>query len=365
MTLRTQICSRLGLEAPIFGFTHSIETTAAICNAGGLGVFGATRNTPEEITKRLGQLREMVGNRPFGVDLVLPRGMPEVDDREAIEAQIPKRHREFVEELKKRYEVPDGSGPGMRSKFVRSKEIADRQIEAVLASDVDLFACGIGMPMEAVQRAKAGGKTTLALIGAPRHAQNALSAGADILVAQGYDAGAHTGVIGTLSLIPQIVDMAGDVPVLAAGGIATGRQIVAALAMGAQGVWLGTAWLATEEEALDDILVEKLLAAGSADTVISRADSGKTLRQIRTAWSDEWQAPGAPTPLAMPLQDILVGDLLGAIGEHRVEPLMHHPAGQSIAFVKERKTVAEVMKKLVEEAEEALAGLQSSVFGDF
>ena len=353
MSLRTPICDRLGLQAPIFGFAHSLEVTAAISLAGGMGVFGATRDTPQEIAENLVTLRAMSGEHPFGVDLVLPRGMPDLDDREAIEEQIPGAHRAFVEDLIERYQVPPASGPGMRSRFVRSEEVAERQIDAVLASDVDLFACGIGMPAEAVERAKADGKTTLALVGAPRHAEAALAAGADLLVAQGYDAGAHTGVIGTMSLVPQIVELAGDVPVLAAGGIATGAQIVASLALGAQGVWLGTAWLATREHGLHDIVVDKLLAAGSADTVISRADSGKTLRQIRTSWSDEWSATEAPEPLKMPYQDILVGDLLGAIDEHQIEALMHVPAGQSVAFIKERSTVADVMTRLVAEAEEA------------
>lgn len=176
-------------------------------------------------------------------------------------------------------------------------------------------------------------------------------------MAQGYDAGAHTGTIGTFSLVPQIVDIAGDVPVLAAGGVATGRHVHAALAMGAQGVLLGTAWLTTSEHAMHDVLRRKLLAAGSDDTVISRADIGKTLRQIRTDWSQEWAAPGAPTPLRMPYQDILVGDLLGAIDEHAIEPLMHTPAGQSIADFNEVRNVAEVMQGIVDEARTSMAHL--------
>lgn len=358
--LRTPVCERLGIEVPIFGFAHSIEVVAAVTQAGGLGVYGATRSTPDEITASLREIRRRVGARPFGVDLVLPQGMPEHDDRTAIEREIPPDHRAFVDDLARRYGVPPARAPGMRSRFVRSEDVARAQIEAVLAEDVDLFACGIGMPPEAVERAKADGKTTLALVGRPRHAHAALAAGADLLVAQGYDAGAHTGPVGTMSLIPQIVDLAGDVPVLAAGGIADGRQIVAALAMGAQGVWLGTVWLTTPEHALDEILVRKLLAARSDDTVISRADSGKTLRQIRTSWSDEWAAPGAPPPLRMPWQDILVGDLLGAIDEHRVTPLMHHPAGQSIAFCNRVRPVAEVVADLVAEAESTLRRLSGT-----
>ena len=237
--------------------------------------------------------------------------------------------------------------------------MASAQIEAVLASDVDLLACGIGAPPEMLLRAKARGKKTLALVGNRNHATRALASGVDILVAQGHDAGAHTGPIGTFSLVPQIVDVAGDIPVLAAGGVATGRQIVAALALGAVGVWLGTAWLATKEYDLSDAIVEKLLAAGSEDTVISRADSGKTLRQIRSAWSEEWAKESAPAPLKMPFQDILVGDLLGAIDEHDIKPLVHYPAGQSIGFVNKRSTVAGVMAQLLCETNEAVRALNS------
>ena len=199
--------------------------------------------------------------------------------------------------------------------------VAQRQLEVIMRSDVNLLACGIGSPTDVIERAKASGKLVLALVGSPKHARSALAKPIDILVAQGYDAGAHTGTIGTFSLVPQIVDLAGDVPVLAAGGVATGRHLLAALAMGAQGVWMGTAWLTTSEYRMHEALRQKLLAA-----------------------------PEAPKPLKMPLQDILVGDLLGAIDEHEVTPLMHHPAGQSIAYFNEVRSVAEVMRGIVDEA---------------
>ena len=148
-----------------------------------------------------------------------------------------------------------------------------------------------------------------------------------------------------------------DVPVLAAGGVATGRHIAAALALGAVGVWVGTAWLLTEEAHLDEVASRQLEAARSADTVITRSDSGKTLRVVRSAWTDEWEAENAPVPLQMPLQDILVGDILGSISRNQVEELVHHPAGQGIAWFNERTTVADVMSRFVDEAGEALAGL--------
>jgi NAD(P)H-dependent flavin oxidoreductase YrpB (nitropropane dioxygenase family) len=359
--LQSALSRRLGIEYPIFGFAHSAPVVAEITKAGGFGVFGATRNTPEEIRELMVWIRKRVSSRPFGVNLVLPDGMPDEDNRSLIEEQLPEEHRKFVASLYEKYKIPAATAPGMRSRFVRSNEMAARQMQAVLESDVDLLACGIGAPMDVIEQAKRRGKKVAALVGSPRHARRAVEKPIDILVAQGYDAGAHTGVIGTFSLVPQIVDIAGDLPVLAAGGVATGRHINAALAMGAQGVWMGTAWLTTSEYELPAPIRKKLLAAGSDDTVISRADSGKTLRQIRTAWSEEWESPQAPRPLRMPLQDILVGDLLGAIDEHGVDPLMHYPAGQSIAYFNQVKSVAEVMHSLVQESERGLAQLGESI----
>ena len=355
--LTTDLCRRFGIEHPIFGFAHDIATVAAITNAGGLGVYGATRRFPHEIDEELTELRGLVGDKPFGVDLVLPDGMPEHNSREAIEAHIPDGHREFVQGIADKYGVPEPSGPGMRTRFIRSEEIEAQQLEAVMASSVDLFACGIGAPRPAVDEAKRLGKTTAALIGSPRHVRRALASGVDMIVAQGAEAGAHTGTIGTFTLVPQIVDACGDIPVLAAGGVATGRHVAAALALGAQAVWAGTIWLTTTEYTahLAPALVDKLLNATSADTVITRSESGKTFRQIRSAWSDEWETAGAPAPLKMPYQDVLVGDLLGAIDEHAVEPLLHSGAGQGIGYANQVRPVADVMATLIAEANAALA----------
>ena len=359
--LWTPICDRLGIQYPIFGFAHDVATVAAITNAGGYGVYGATRRFPEEITAELAEIKRLVGDKPFGVDLVLPPGMPEHNSRAEIEAEIPAEHYAFVQELIAKYDVPEATEPGMRTRFIRSKEIEQAQLQAVLESEVDMFACGIGAPPDAVTEAKARGKTTLALIGSPHHVQRSIQAGVDFLVAQGYDAGAHTGPIGTYSLVPQIVDAAGDIPVFAAGGVGTGRHIAAALAMGAQAVWLGTAWLLSSEHQnhMHPVNTQKLRDAGSADTVITRSESGKTFRQVRTAWSQAWEAEDAPTPLKMPFQDVLVGDLLGAIEEHDIEPLIHSGAGQSVAYFNDVQPVAQIMQNLVDEASTALAAQAS------
>ncbi|MCP5041664.1 MAG: nitronate monooxygenase [bacterium] len=356
--LDTAVCDRLGIEYPIFGFSHSVEVTAAITNAGGFGVYGATRDMPDAIAERVAKIRSMVGDRPFGVDLLLPQGMADKNDWAAAQAKLPETHKAFVEQLKHKYNVPDPTGKSFFSSMVRSSELFEAQADAVLESDVDLFASAIGTPAHIIERAKAAGKTTLSLVGAPKHVKYAKAAGTDLIVAQGYDAGGHTGPIGTMSLVPQIVDAADGIPVLAAGGIADGRQVAASLALGAQGVWLGTVWLATEEHRLNRQILEKLLKAGSADTVLTRSHSGKTCRVVRTAWSEEWEAEDAPKPLKMPYQQVLIGELLTGVMEHEIEPLMYEGAGQGVAWCNEVSTVEQVIERLVAEAREALVALR-------
>lgn len=346
-------------ELPIFGFAHSREVVVELCRAGGVGMWGATRDTPEEIEEGLAWIASAVGDRPFGVDLVLPSGMPALDDRSLIEEAIPEGHRAFVANLRSKYDVPDDGLPGMRSRFVRSDAMAARQLKTVLESRATLVALGVGSPPHAVAALKAAGKTVLSLIGAPRHAEKALEAGADILVASGSDAGGHTGSIGTFSLVPRVVDLAGDTPVLAAGGVATARHIAAALALGAAGVWTGTIWLATHEHAMHPEIVRQLVESGTEDTVISRADSGKTMRQLKSNWTDEWEAADAPAPLPMPFQDILIGDLLGAVERHEVTALLHTPAGQGVGYVKGQQSVAELVSQLVSETDAIRTGART------
>jgi NAD(P)H-dependent flavin oxidoreductase YrpB (nitropropane dioxygenase family) len=357
--LETPVCAMFGLAHPVFAFSHSVPVAAAVSRCGGLGTYGATRRTPQEIRDELAQLRALAGDAPIGVNLVLPPGMPEDDDPGAIERELPERHKAFVRGLYDKYRVPPPKRRGMRTRFLRSNEVARAQMDAVVESDVELVACGIGAPADFVERCKRRGKRIVALCGSPKHARRALDAGADLLVAQGHDSAAHTGPIGTFSLVPQVVEVAGRVPVLAAGGVMTGRHVAAGLALGAQGAWTGSLWLASEEYAIHPILLRKLIAAGSDDTVVTRSESGKTFRQLRSAWSDEWAAPEAPRPLAMPYQDVLVGDLLGAIDDHEIEPLMHYAVGQGVAWIRERRTVAELYAALVEETWAALDALRT------
>ena len=357
MSLRTAVCDLFGIERPIFGFAHSVAVTAAISRAGGLGVYGATMDEPDEIRDKARQLRALCGDRPFGIDLLLPSGVGDETDRAKVAADLPQGHKDFVAGLAERYAVPPPTEKTFYGRNVRSQTLFRRQVEAALDCEADVFAAAVGVPAAVIAEAKAAGKRTISLVGAVKHAEKAVAAGVDLIVAQGYDAGAHTGRIGTFSLVPQVVDAAQGIPVLAAGGVGHGRHLAAALALGAQGVWLGTAWLTAVEHRLDEVTLRKLLAAGSDDTVISRSYSGKTLRMIRTAWSDEWDAPGAPEPLPMPFQQVLIGDFLAGVRQHRIEPLMWEPAGQSIAWFNEVATVSEIMDRLTAEAEAALAAL--------
>ena len=351
--IRTKACQIVGIQKPIFGFSHSIAVTAAISNAGGLGVYGATHHQPDEIRDIARKLRQLCGARPFGLDLLLPQTVGDETDLDSVRDGLPEEHKAFVGKLEKKYGVPAPTKPSFFADNVRSQSLFAGQVEAALASEADVFAAAVGVPASVISRARTAGKKTIALIGAPRHAGKALEAGVDVLVAQGHDAGAHTGKIGTFSLVPQIVDIAGDTPVLAAGGVGSGRHLAAALALGAQGVWMGTAWLTTEEHAVDDIVLQKLLKAHSDDTLISRSYSGKTLRMIRTAWSDEWEAPDAPEPLKMPYQQALIGKFLAGIREAKIAPLMWEAAGQSIAFFNEVSTVSQIIDRTMAEAEAA------------
>lgn len=355
--LHNSLCDRLGLTWPIFGFSHSIDVTVALANAGCYPIYGAAWDMPDVIAAKMQVIRDGVGDRPFGINLMLPTSVGEETDRAAVEAQLPTEHRAFVAKLRKKYAVPAATKPTFFSSQVRSQQLFAEQVEAALGSSANALASAIGTTAATVARAKAAGKLTISLVGSPRHAHSVKAAGVDLIVAQGHDAAGHTGPIGTFSLVPQVVDIAGDTPVLAAGGVGCGRQIAATLALGAQGVWLGTAWLTAREHALDERLLRKVLAATAEDTIVSRSHSGKTCRMLKTAWTDEWDAADAPEPLAMPNQQVLTGELLAAVNEHGVEPLMYTFCGQGVSYFSELRTVSEIVERLTSETQRALSGL--------
>jgi NAD(P)H-dependent flavin oxidoreductase YrpB (nitropropane dioxygenase family) len=361
MTLRNALCERLGIQVPVFGLAHRIEVAAAISRAGGLGVYAAARDGPDELAGKLQALRALCPDHPVGVDLLLPTALPQQHSAADVAAAVPDGHRRWVQQLAQRHGVPPATRGNFFSMYVRSQALFNEQVEAAVASGVEVFAAGVGTPPDVLARAKAAGQQTIALVGHPRHAAKAIAADVDILVAQGYDAGGHTGPIGTFSLVPQIVAVAGGRPVIAAGGIGCGAQVAASLALGAQGAWLGTLWLGTAEHELPAALQARLIAAASDDTVLTRAHSGKPCRVVRSAFSDAWDEPGAPEPLDMPYQQALIGELLAAVEQHEVAPLLYEAAGQSVAWLHQIEPVQVVMDRLLHQTRQALAAMRPYV----
>lgn len=357
-TLRTPVCDRLGIAHPIFGFSHSVDVVVEIARAGGYPVLGLAREMPHEIPHILHEVDARMQGRPYGVDLMLPAAVPRTGSIDEVRAALPGAHVDFVQGLRKRFNVQPPQKPSFFTTQVRSEDLFESQIEQVLASNATGVATAIGLRADLIARAKARGKTTFSLVGSVRHAQKALALGVDVLVAQGYDAGGHTGSVGTFSLVPQIVAAAGDVPVLAAGGIGNGAQIVGAIAMGAQGGWLGTLWMAARENHTPPALLARLIAAGSEDTVISRAHSGKPCRVVRSDWIDAWAEQGAPEPLAMPMQQALTGDVFASIHEHDDPRLVYEAAGQSVFAIREATTIERQMATLADEMSAATVRLR-------
>lgn len=365
--LKTSVCDMFGIEFPIFAFSHCKDVVAAVTNAGGIGVLGELGRGPDEIAQDIQWVRDRVGDKPFGVDLVFPASAPPTADRAQIAEEIPPEHKRFVQSIKERYQVPDpgpapvrpeGAGGGLFS-----QEAARKQLDAVIEVGVPLFVAGLGNPAFIIEAAHARGIKVAGLVGRTRQARREVEAGIDLLIAQGYDAGGHTGEVGTFTLIPQVVAAAEGTPVLAAGGVGTGRHLAAALCLGAAGVWSGTLWLASRESDVDMIIKEKILAATEEDTLRTRASSGKPMRQIKSQWAVEWESPAAPKTLPLPMQGQLVADIERAIREHKVEPLMWTPAGQVVGAIHEIKPCRDIVFDMVDEAREVFEGLAGTPAG--
>jgi NAD(P)H-dependent flavin oxidoreductase YrpB (nitropropane dioxygenase family) len=311
------VCDLLGLDLPIFAFSHCRDVVAEVSRAGGLGVLGAVAFSPEQLAIELAWIDERVGARPYGVDVIVPASYVGRDEgglsKEGAAALIPEGHVAFLDGLLDRYGVPplpEGRRRPGRGLLSWSAKAADDLLEVIWQHPkVRLVAHALGpAPERLVTAAHERGVLVAGMAGNVAHATRQVAAGVDLVVAQGSEAGGHTGVISTMVLVPQVVDAVAPTPVLAAGGIADGRQIAAAVALGAQGAWCGSVWLTTDEAETHPVVKEKYLAASSSDTVRSRAKTGKPARQLRSAWTDEWEAPATPEPLPLPLQSVLVAD---------------------------------------------------------
>jgi NAD(P)H-dependent flavin oxidoreductase YrpB (nitropropane dioxygenase family) len=363
--MRTALCDRLGIEHPIVGFTPSEHVAAAISRAGGLGVLGCVRfNEAAELETVLSWMDANTGGKPYGVDIVMPAAAPKEGTPVDLDQLIPPGHKDFVERTLIRLGVPPLGGGERTGAGVLGwlHSVARSHVDVALGHRIALIANALGSPPpDVIERARAHGVPVAALAGKAEHARRHVDSGVDIVVAQGYEAGGHTGEIATMVLVPEIVDAVGErAPVLAAGGIGCGRQIAAALALGAVGVWMGSYWLTTAEYRStmgESALQPALLRATSSDTVRSRIYSGKPARLLRSRWTEAWSEPDAPEPLAMPLQNLLVGEAHERLMRSGDPGVVAMPVGQIVGRMNEVRTVADAVDQLLREAGETLSRL--------
>jgi NAD(P)H-dependent flavin oxidoreductase YrpB (nitropropane dioxygenase family) len=371
--MHTELCDRLGIEFPIFAFTHCRDVVAAVSQAGGFGVLGAVGFSPEQLEVECRWIDEHVGDKPYGVDLVIPQkyeGMGEVDPaklEQHLRELIPLRHREFAAKLLADHGVPE-LPPENRARELLgwTAATAAPQVEVALRHPkVRLIANALGTPpQDVIDQVHKSGRLVAALCGRVHQAIRHKQSGIDIVIAQGTEGGGHTGEIGSLVLWPQVIDAVAPLPVLAAGGIGTGRQIAAALAMGAQGVWTGSLWLTVEEAEAEPAQLDSYLRATSEDTVRSRSWTGKPCRMLRNDWTEAWEQEESPTPLGMPLQGMVTMDAIARTSRYaasgQAQRVAFNPVGQTVGLMKEIRSCREVIYELVEDyvtASERLAGL--------
>jgi NAD(P)H-dependent flavin oxidoreductase YrpB (nitropropane dioxygenase family) len=374
--LRTPVCDKFGIEFPIFAFSHCRDVVAAVSRAGGFGVLGALAFTPDELEIELAWIDDHIDGKPYGVDLVMPanyvgKGGKQPDEAE-LRAMIPQEHWDYMEKVLAEYNVPpmpEDYKERARAAGLGVDDQATRAVEVALKHDgVRLLVNALGPPpVEVVEKAHEHDVLVGALIGNKHHAEKQVAIGVDVIVAQGTEAGGHTGDVSTMVLVPEIVDAVGpDVPVLAAGGIGTGRQMAAAFALGAQGAWTGSIWLTVAEADTSKEAMDNLLAAGSRDTVRSRSMTGKPARQLRTAWTEAWEADGAPKTLPMPLQGILWGEMARRVSRAHTKELSGFPVGQIVGRMNTVRPTQEVMFDLVQEwvaTTERMAGMLDEATG--
>ncbi len=357
--MRTALCEKLGCELPIFAFSHCRDVVVEVTKAGGFGVLGAATFSPEQLETELLWIDQHVAGRPYGVDVIIPTQYDKEAERttEDLENLIPEGHRAFMDKILDDAGVPP-LPPDERERVHRdivngrgnmTPDGARRLLHIALAHpQVKLVVSALGSPPPDVMAQLRAAKVMVgAMCGKGEHAARHVAAGVDVIVAQGTEAGGHTGEIATMVLVPQVVAACGDkVAVLAAGGIARGSQIVAALALGAQGVWCGTLWLGTRESELDPFEKEVLFAARTEDAVRRRARTGKPVRMIKSALSEAWEQPGAPKYLPTPLQGILYNEAHARVVRAKRKDLYSFPAGQVVGMLTEETSVRDVMVQL-------------------
>ncbi|CAM3275104.1 nitronate monooxygenase family protein [Nocardioides dubius] len=369
------LCDWFGIDLPLFAFSHCRDVVAAVTNAGGFGVLGASSHTPQELEQELTWIDEQVHGRPYGVDIVVPHSLADGRSisRDELARQVPDAHKQFVRELLAERGVPAGPEELFVLDRVPDAATGEALLDVSFRHPIGLIANALGVPPPfMIERAKAAGVPVAALVGAKEHAVKQVQAGVDLLIAQGSEAGGHVGEVSTLVLVPEVIAAIRpirEVPVLAAGGIVTGRQMAAAVALGAAGAWTGSVWLTTEESETAPHTVRKLLAATSRDTVRSRSRTGKPCRQLRSGWTEAWDAADGPEALPMPLQSVLARralariDRLAETGNLGAQDLATYFVGQGVGLLNASRPVREVVREMAEDFLNAAERVRRSVAG--
>jgi NAD(P)H-dependent flavin oxidoreductase YrpB (nitropropane dioxygenase family) len=373
--MNNRICELVGCEFPLFAFTHCRDVVVAVSKAGGFGVLGGSSFTPEQLEVELSWIDEHIDGKPYGVDILVPEhvavDMSKVSG-EQIAAQISQRHIDFTVDLLQRYGVEaDANSLVRRTLPTIAPETGEALLDVAFRHPIRLIVNALGIaPASMIARGREHGVPVGALVGAKEHALRQVQAGVDVLIAQGTEAGGHCGEVSTLVLIPEVlraIKSVRDVPVLAAGGIMTGRQMAGCMAMGAQGVWTGSVWLATLEAETSEAFRAKMIAATSRDTIRSKARTGKPSRQLHSAWHDAWEGKDSPGALGMPHMGMLSQPAFAKIdkavdgGNEQAMPLVSYWVGQGVGLIDAVKSAGDVVQEFKEEFAESLLDLSGLV----
>ena len=376
--MKSPICDMLGIEFPLLAFSHCRDVVAAVSRAGGFGVLGATAHSPETIEQELKWIDDHVDGKPYGLDVLIPENISTAGEKnvtwKSLEARISHEHRALhpqpPEKIRHRTDGRPTSPTTSRSRSMRQRAL--EVLEASFRHPIRLIANALGVPPKAmIEMGKKHGVPVAALVGAKEHALRQVAAGVDILVVQGTEAGGHCGEVSTMVLVPEVIKAIKpirDVPVLAAGGIMTGRQMAACMAMGAAGAWTGSVWLATVESETTEIFREKMIAASSRDAVRSKGRTGKPARQLRSVWTDAWdRGPDSPGALPMPLQSIISRDAFNSIdraaaaGNAQARDLVSYFVGQGVGLIDSVKSAGAVVQEFKEDFVEAVEHMNALV----
>lgn len=361
MSMRSPICAMLDIEFPLLAFSHCRDVVVAVSKAGGMGVFGAASLPPERLEEELAWIDAHIGGRPYGVDLIVPNSFAGKGEVSSAMPKVPDTHKQFAADLLSRFDV-DSTDLDTRQSFGENlrEDGAAKLLEVAFRHPIKLIANALGVPPRLMlDLGKRHGVPVAALVGTRDHALAQVRAGVDILVVAGGEAGGHCGEVATMVLVPEVaaaVEAVGaSTPILAAGGIVTGRQMAAAMAMGAHGAWTGSVWLTTAEAETNPVVKEKMLAATSRDTVRSKSRTGKPSRQLRSPWTDAWEAEDAPKPLPMPLQSLVSEPALRKIdklsegGHEGAKALATYWVGQGVGLMNEAMGAGQVVQQFKED----------------